>query len=85
MLKQMLYHVLVHCKDSFAQRRLSWRHDSLLIHNTGCLKSALVGKSTVKLYCDLDGLQASGGRLILADVLVQAQRPNLVILDVGAW
>jgi hypothetical protein len=47
----------------------------------GCLKSALVGKSTVELYCDLDGLQASGGGSILADIMVQAQRPDLVIID----
>jgi hypothetical protein len=31
------------------------------------------------LYCDLDGLQAPGSGLIPADVLVQAQRPDLVI------
>jgi hypothetical protein len=42
---------------------------------------ALVGKSTVELYCDLDGLQDPGGRWIPADVIVQAQRPNLVIID----
>jgi hypothetical protein len=47
----------------------------------GCLKCALVGKSTVELYCDLDGLQVPGGGSILADVVVQAQRTNLVILD----
>jgi hypothetical protein len=40
-----------------------------------------VGKSTVELYCDLDGLQAPGGRSIPTDVMVQAQRPDLVILD----
>jgi hypothetical protein len=47
----------------------------------GCLKSALVGKSTVELYCDLDGFQAPGGGSILADIIVQAQRPDLVIID----
>jgi hypothetical protein len=35
----------------------------------------------VELYCDLDGLLSPGGESILADVMVQAQRPNLVILD----
>jgi hypothetical protein len=40
-----------------------------------------VSKSTVELYCDLDGLQAPGGGLIPADVMVQAQRQNLAILD----
>jgi hypothetical protein len=41
----------------------------------------LGGKSTVELYCNLDGLQAPGGGSIPADVMVQAQRPDLVILD----
>jgi hypothetical protein len=40
-----------------------------------------VGKSTVELYCDLDGLQTLGGGSIPADVMVQAQRPDLVIVD----
>jgi hypothetical protein len=35
----------------------------------------------VKLYCDLDGLQAPGGGSIRADVMVQAQRLDLVIID----
>jgi hypothetical protein len=69
---------IVHTLD---QGRLTWRHDSVLNHIAGCLKSAFVGKSTVELYCDLDGLQAPGGRSIPADVMVQAQRPDLVIVD----
>jgi hypothetical protein len=43
--------------------------------------SALVGKSTVELYCDFDGLQAPGGGSISADVMVLAQRPDLVSVD----
>jgi hypothetical protein len=74
MVKQTLFHVL-------DQRRLTWRHNSVLNHIPVCLKSALVGKSTVELYCDLDGLQALGGGSIPADVMVQAQRPDLVIID----
>jgi hypothetical protein len=81
MVKQMLFHVLVHCKHPLDQGWLTWRHDSFLNDIAGCLKSALVGKSTVELYCDLDGLQAPGGGWIPADVLVQAQRPDLVIFD----
>jgi hypothetical protein len=40
-----------------------------------------VGKNTVELYCDLDGLQAPGDESIPADVMVQAERPDLVIVD----
>jgi hypothetical protein len=81
MVKQTLFHVLVHCKHTLDQERLTWRHDSILNHIAGRLKSALLGKSMFELYCDLDGLQAPGGGLNPADVMVQAQRPDLVIID----
>jgi hypothetical protein len=79
--KQTLFHVLVHYKHKLDQGRLTWRHNSVLNHIAGCLKSALVGKSTVELYCDLDGLQAPCGGSIPADIMVQAQRPDLVVID----
>jgi hypothetical protein len=81
MVKQTLFHVLVHCKHTSDQGRLTWRYDCVLNRIASCLKSALVGKSTVELYCDLDGLQAPVGGSIPADAMVQAQRPDLVILD----
>jgi hypothetical protein len=70
MMKQTLFHVLVLYKHTLDQERLTWRHNSVLNHIAGCLKSALVGKRTVELYCDLDGLQALGGGSIPADVMV---------------
>jgi hypothetical protein len=81
MVKHTLFHVLVHCKHTLDQGRLTWRYNSVPNHIAGCLKSAHVGKSTVELYCDLDELQVPDGRLIPADVMVQAQRPDLVIID----
>jgi hypothetical protein len=81
MVKQTLFHVLVHCKHTLGQGRLTWRHDSVLNHIPGCLKSTLVGKSTIELYCDFDGLQTPGGGSIPADVMVQTQRPDLVVID----
>jgi hypothetical protein len=81
MVKQTLFHVLVHCNHTLDLGRLTWRYDSVLNHIAGCLKSALVGKSTVELYCNLDGRQAPGGGSIPDDVMVQAQRPDLVIVD----
>jgi hypothetical protein len=59
---------------------MTWRHESVLKHIVGCLKSALKSQSTVKVYCDLEGLQALGGRSILAEIMAQAERPDLVIL-----
>jgi hypothetical protein len=81
MVKQTLFHVLLNCKHTLDQGRLTRRHNPILTHIAGCLKSALVGKSTVELYCDLDGLQAPSSGLILAEIMVQAQRPDLVIID----
>jgi hypothetical protein len=77
----MLFHVLVYSKHILEEVRFTCLHDSVLNNIAGCLKSALVGKSPVELYCDLDGLQASVGGSIPIDVMVQAQRPDLVIID----
>jgi hypothetical protein len=63
------------------QGRMNLRHDSVLKHIAGCLKSALESLSTVEVYCDLEGLQAPDGRSITALVMVQTQKPDLVILD----
>jgi hypothetical protein len=49
LVKQTLFHVLVHCKHTLDQGKLTWRHDSVLNHISGSLGSALVGKSMVKL------------------------------------
>jgi hypothetical protein len=59
--KQTLFHVLVHCNHTMDQGRMTWRHDFVLGHIAGCLKSAL--KS------DLEGLQAPGGGSIPASVM----------------
>jgi hypothetical protein len=58
-----------------------------LKHISGCLKSALESLSTVEVYCNLEGLQAPGGGSIPASVMVQTQRPDLVIFDrsVHGW
>jgi hypothetical protein len=57
------------------------RHESVLKLIAGCLKSAFESLSTVEVYCNLEGLQAPGGRSITALVMAQKQRPDLVILD----
>jgi hypothetical protein len=79
--KQTLFHVLVHCNYRMDQGGMNWRSDSVLKHIAGCLKSALESLSTVEVYCDLEGQQAPGGESIPASVMVQTQRPDLVILD----
>jgi hypothetical protein len=76
----MLFHVLVHCNHTMDQGRMTWRHDSVLKHIVGCLKSAFESLGTVEVYCSLDGLQALGGGSIPASVTVQTQKPDLIIL-----
>jgi hypothetical protein len=56
--KQTHFYVLVHCNHTMYQGRMTWRHNSILKHIVGCLKSALESLSTVELYCDLEGLKA---------------------------
>jgi hypothetical protein len=68
-MKQTLFHVLVHCSHTMDYGRVTWRHDSILKHIAGCLKSALKSLGTVEVYCDLEGLQAPGGRSIPASVM----------------
>jgi hypothetical protein len=77
----MLFHFLVYNKHSLDRGRLTWRHDYVLNHIPCCLKSVPVVQSTDKLYCDLEGLQVPGCGSIPTDILAQAQRPDLVILD----
>jgi hypothetical protein len=60
---------------------MTWRHDSVLKHIAGCLKSALESLSTVEVYCDLEGLQSPSGGSIPVSVMAQTQRSDLVILD----
>jgi hypothetical protein len=50
---------------------MTWRHDSILKHIAGCLKSVLESLHTVEVYCDLEGLQAPGGGSIPASVMAQ--------------
>jgi hypothetical protein len=79
--KQTLFHVLVHCNHTVDQGRMTWRHDFILKHIAGCLKSALESWGTVEVYYDSERLQAPGGGSIPALVMAQTQRPDLVILD----
>jgi hypothetical protein len=79
--KPMLFHVLVHCNHTMDQGWMTWKHNSVLKHIAGCLKSALKSLHTVEMYNDLEGLQALSGVSILALVMAQTQRPDLVILD----
>jgi hypothetical protein len=79
--KQTFSHVLVHCNHTMDQRKMTWRHDSVLRHIAGYLKSALESLHTVEVYCKLEGLQAPGGGSKPASLMAQTQRPDLVILD----
>jgi hypothetical protein len=71
--KQTLFHVLVHCNHTMEQGRMTWRHDFILKHIAGCLKSALESLRTVEVYCDLEGLQALAGGSIPASVMAQTR------------
>jgi hypothetical protein len=61
--KQTLLHVLIHCNHTMDQGRMTWRHDSVLKHIAGYLKSALESLHTVEVHCNLEGLQAGQSQL----------------------
>jgi hypothetical protein len=63
------------------QERMTWRLDSFLKHILGYPKSAIKSLSTVEVYCNLEGLKALSGRLIPAEIMAQAQRSDLVIVE----
>jgi hypothetical protein len=49
MVKQTLFHVLVHCKYTLDQERLTWRHNSVLNHIASCMNLPLWAR--VQLSC----------------------------------
>jgi hypothetical protein len=51
MVRQTLFHVMVHCKHTLDQGRLTWRHNSILNHIAHCLKFALVYCTVIWLDC----------------------------------
>jgi hypothetical protein len=59
MAKQILFHVLVHCKHSSDQGRLTRRHNSVLNHIAGCLMSALLAR--VQLSCTVTWMDCRPG------------------------
>ena len=69
-------HVLNGCQKFLQQGRYTWRHDNVLGFLWQVLRTG--GK---KVYADLPGREAPGGGTIPADILVTAERPDLVHVD----
>jgi hypothetical protein len=73
-----LEHILNWCSVALKQGRLTWRHDSVLNYMAGQLKKHK--PDDVTIYVDLPGQSLNGGT-IPPDILVTAQRPDIVIIN----
>ena len=74
-----LEHTLNWCKTALDQGRFTWRHNSILNHLAQALIEANNEGSWI-IYADIPGMNMNGGT-IPPDVLITAERPDLVLLD----
>ena len=73
-----LCHLLSNCKVALDQGRFTYRHDQVLLYLLKTL--AAPGLEGLTFYSDLEGWKTGGGS-IPPEIIVTAQRPDLVILD----
>ena len=76
-----LAHITNMCTVALNQRRLTWRHDSVLLQIASTVKSLATGETEV--FADLPSFQVYG-TTIPADILVstgEGSKPDLVILE----
>jgi len=73
--KETTFHILNGCKIFLDQGRYTWRHDCLVNYLYKIAKN-----SDFEVYADLKGKNTSGGT-IPADILVTAERPDLVLIN----
>ena len=69
-------HIISSCQVALKQGRFPFRHDSVL----SCLVHDL-DKNRFQVYADLDGFRTASGGTVPPNVLVTAERPDLVIID----
>ena len=75
-----LEHILNWCKRTLEQGKTKWRHDSVLSH---MVSEMIKGKEyIITIYADLPGHQINGG-YIPSDILITAQRPYIVVIDIN--
>ena len=77
--KQTLNHVLSSCKSSLEQGRFTWRHDSIL-RTIYDFVSGRLGDG-FEIFADLQGHGSGNGGTVPPDILVTAQRPDIVVLN----
>ena len=72
-------HILNGCKTFLDEGRYTWRHDNILHYLYAILKDEDI--EDIEVYADLPNKQAPGGGTIPPDVVVTAERPDLVIVN----
>jgi hypothetical protein len=74
--RETLNHILNSCPVSLEQGRLTWRHNSILIH---ILKLLKVKFSSATVYSDIQGHSTCGGT-IPPNILVTKLKPDICVL-----
>ena len=72
-------HILNGCKTFLDEGRYTWRHDNILHYLYTILKDEDI--EDIEVYADLPDKQAPGGGTIPSDIVVTAERPDLVIVN----
>ena len=72
-------HILNGCKTFLDEGRYTWRHDNILHYLYTILKYQDI--EDLEVYADLPDKQAPGGGTIPSDIVVTAERPDLVIVN----
>ena len=72
-------HILNGCKTFLDEGRYTWRHDNILHYLYAILKDEDI--EDIEVYADLPNKQAPGGGTIPPDIVVTAERPDLVIVN----
>ena len=73
-----LEHILNWCSVALNQKRLTWRHDSILNYLTSKMKN--VKPENITIYADIAGHKFNAGT-IPPDILCTTTRPDIVIIN----
>jgi len=74
--KETTNHILNCCPHFLQQGRYTWRHNCVVN-----FLLSIVDKKRFEVHADLPGHEAPGGGTVPCDILVTAERPDIVVID----
>ena len=76
--RETMFHCLTNCSPAIEQGRLTFRHDSILLH---IVKQLHASKCKKRIIADVSGHKLQPDGTIPPDVIVTLQKPDLVLVD----